>query len=99
VLPAHQGIGGSALVAGVENDYFTETCSGPEAGSYLTLIDFVYHSTLDLRVIKKRRVGSTCGRLWLSRWLAHPVHLRKTTPEATQGQISSQSPTDATCSR
>jgi len=33
-------------------------CSGSEAGSYLRLIDFVYHSTLGLRVIqkKKRRV-------------------------------------------
>jgi len=30
-------------------------CSGSEAGSYLRLIDFVYHSTLGLRVIKKRR--------------------------------------------
>ena len=32
-----------------ENNYFTEMCSGPEAGSYLRLIDFVYHSTLGLR--------------------------------------------------
>ena len=30
-------------------------CSGSEAGSYLRLIDFVYHSTLGLRVMKKRR--------------------------------------------
>ena len=30
-------------------------CSDSEAGSYLTLIDFVYHSTLGLRVIKKKR--------------------------------------------
>jgi len=30
-------------------------CSGPEAGSYLRLIDFVYHSTLGVGVIKKRR--------------------------------------------
>jgi len=30
-------------------------CSGSEAGSYVRLIDFVYHSTLGLRVIKKRR--------------------------------------------
>ena len=32
---------------------------GSEAGSYLRLIDFVYHSTLGLRVIqkKKRRAG------------------------------------------
>jgi len=35
-------------------------CSGAEAGSYLRLIDFVYHSTLGVRVIKKkkRRVNS-----------------------------------------
>jgi len=32
-----------------------EDCSGSEAGSYLRLIDFVYHSTLGLRVIKKKK--------------------------------------------
>ena len=32
-------------------------CSGSEAGSYLRLIDFVYHSTLGLRVIQKKKVG------------------------------------------
>jgi len=31
------------------------TCSGSEAGSYLRLIDCVYHSTLGLRVIKRER--------------------------------------------
>jgi len=30
-------------------------CSGSEAGSYLRLIDFMYRSTLGLRVIKKRK--------------------------------------------
>ena len=30
-------------------------CSGSEAGSYLRRIDFVYHSTLDLIVIKKKK--------------------------------------------
>ena len=30
-------------------------CSGSEAGSHLRLIDFVYHSTLGLRVIKKKK--------------------------------------------
>ena len=30
-------------------------CNGSEAGSYLRLMDFVYHSTLVLRVIKKRK--------------------------------------------
>ena len=30
-------------------------CSGSEAGSYLRLIDFVYCSTLGLRVIKRER--------------------------------------------
>ena len=33
----------------------TKMCSGSEAGSYLRLIDFVYHSTLGLTVIKKRK--------------------------------------------
>jgi len=35
--------------------YFTEMCSGSEAGSYLRLIDFVYHSTLGSRVMKKKK--------------------------------------------
>jgi len=30
-------------------------CSGSEAGSYLRLIDLVYHSTLGLIVIKKKK--------------------------------------------
>ena len=30
-------------------------CSGSEAGSYVRLIDFVYHLTLGLRVIKKKK--------------------------------------------
>ena len=30
-------------------------CSGSKEGSYLRLIDFVYHSTLGLRVIKKKK--------------------------------------------
>ena len=30
-------------------------CSGSEAGSYLGRMDFVYHSTLGLRVKKKKR--------------------------------------------
>jgi len=30
-------------------------CSGSEAGSYLRLIDFVYHPTLGLRVIEKKK--------------------------------------------
>ena len=39
---------------GVEN-YLTEICSGSEAGSYLRLMGFVYHSALGVRVIKKER--------------------------------------------
>jgi len=38
-----------------ENNYFTEMCSGSEAGSYLRRIDFVYHSTLGLIVLKKKK--------------------------------------------
>jgi len=36
-------------------NYFTEMCSGSEAGSYLRLIDLVYPSTLGLRVKKKTK--------------------------------------------
>ena len=32
-----------------------ELCSGSEAGSYLRLIESVFHSTLGLRVIKKKK--------------------------------------------
>ena len=38
---------------------FTEMCSGSEAGSYLRLLDFVYHSTLGLSVIKKKKLRQT----------------------------------------
>jgi len=40
-----------------ENNYFTQMCSGSEAGSYLRRIDFVYHSTLGLGVMKKKKEG------------------------------------------
>jgi len=44
-----------------KNNYSTELCSGSEAGLYLRLIDFVYLSTLGLRVIKKKKVkGGWC---------------------------------------
>ena len=36
--------------------HINEMCSGSEAGSYLRPIDFVNHSTLGLRVIKKKRM-------------------------------------------
>ena len=35
----------------------TEMCRGSEAGSYVRLIDFVYHSTVCSRVIKKKPTG------------------------------------------
>jgi len=43
------------------NNYFTEMCSGSQAGSYLRLIDFVYHSTLGVRVIKKKKKTKLSG--------------------------------------
>jgi len=47
-LPRDSGRGAMAK-------YFTEVCSGSEAGSYLRPLDFVQHSSLGLRVITKRR--------------------------------------------
>ena len=51
----------------------SEVCSGSEAGPYLRLIDFVYHSTLGLRVIKKKKktVGRPQVTQHLQRYLAH----------------------------
>ena len=45
-------------------------CSGSEAGSYLRFIDFVYLSTLGLRVIKKKR-------------RAFPTHAERRTAQVT----------------
>jgi len=45
-----------------ENNYFTEICSGSEAGSYLRFIDIVYHSTLGLRVKKKRKYRANINK-------------------------------------
>jgi len=42
-------------------------CSGSEAGSYLRLIDFVYHSTLGLRVIKKKKEMRTREERFVSK--------------------------------
>ena len=47
----------SQISSQFENKYFTEMCSGSEAGSCLRLIDYVYHSTLGLRVIKKKIIS------------------------------------------
>ena len=44
-----------------ENNYFTEMCSGSEAGSYSRLIDCVYHSTLGVRVRNKKAEEVTCA--------------------------------------
>ena len=48
-----------------ENNYFREMCSGSEAGSYSRLIDCVYHSTLGLRVIKKKKNDLPEGRVFI----------------------------------
>ena len=49
----------STYICTMKTDYFTEMCSGSEAGSYLRLIDFVYDSTLGLRAIKKKKKNGT----------------------------------------
>jgi len=63
---------------------------GFEAGSYLRLIDFVYHSTLGLRVIKKKK------RRWVKRGKvgtgevthicrANTAHIRQSRPDSGLG--------------
>ena len=41
---------------------WVEMCSGSKAGSYLRLKDFVNHSTLGLREIKKKKKIPRAGR-------------------------------------
>jgi len=48
-----------------ENYFFAEMCSGSEAGSYLRLIDSVHHSTLGVRVMKKKK--------WSTRGVSAPL--------------------------
>jgi len=48
-------------------------CSGSEAGSYLRLIDFVYHSTLGLRVVKKKKKRPPCTERFDARLVYHPT--------------------------
>jgi len=48
-------LGGGSTLGVSEANYFTDMCSVSGAGSYFRLIDFVYHSPLSLRVIKKDR--------------------------------------------
>ena len=40
-----------------KNNCFIEMCSGSEARSYVRLIDFVYHSTPGLIIMKNMRRG------------------------------------------
>jgi len=59
-------------------------CSSFEAGSYLRLIDFVYHTTLGLRVIKKKkklRMGGTVRRARLLSFLCQPLCLLSRLPQ------------------
>jgi len=43
----------------IQEAYCTRICSGSEEGSYLRLIDFVYHSALGLRVIWNKKEEKT----------------------------------------
>ena len=56
-------IGGGDPLSSEWGTHKTEMCSGSEAGSYLRLIDFVYHSTLGLRVIKKKNILDSHGQI------------------------------------
>ena len=61
----------------LKNNYLTEMCSDSEEGSYLMLICFLYHATLGLRTIKKKKKKQSRG------------HLKLTTHAAPRGGICS----------
>ena len=57
-------------------------CSGSEAGSCLSPIDFLYHSTLGLRVIqKKKREATRFPRAVSASMVPHPKRTRDELPE------------------
>jgi len=64
---------GVACNRGQNTNYFTEMCSGSEAGSYLRFIYVLYLSTLGLIVIKKHLKYRAGGRL--ESGSAGPKHL------------------------
>jgi len=53
---------GAGVVLRLDTNHVRIRLSGSEAGSYLRLIDFVYYSTLGLRVIKGVRGGTRLCR-------------------------------------
>ena len=62
-----------------ENNDFTGMCSGSDTGSYLRIVDCVYHSTLGLRVTKKRRRGWGFGsRGWGLNFIEGSLPLKDT---------------------
>jgi len=74
------------------------SCSGSEAGSYLRIIDFVCHSTLGFRVIKKKQenlkredafVGAVLkrGALGVGRWTDTDRLVAPAMPEATRSKV------------
>ena len=58
-------------------------CSGSEAGSYLRLIDYVYHSTLGL-VVKKEKQKLLCWPLHSFPIPQNPTHKRGETVVETE---------------
>ena len=60
-----EGLGDPRVRPQTASEQRANNCSGSEAGSYLRLIDFVYHSTLGLRVIKKKKKNQTFKDFYL----------------------------------
>ena len=61
----------------MENNYFTEMCSGSEAGSCVRLIDFVYHSTPPhtlSRSLSRYRTGGRVSRTASAHKPVRPRH-------------------------
>ena len=73
-------------------------CSGSETGSYLRLIDFVYHSTLGFRVTKKKK-GRYVKRLWpVAGFVLIPFRALPTETKVESGTSQSKSGTSVNLS-
>ena len=69
--------------------WFVEMCSGSEAGSHVRLIDCVYHSTLGVRAIKKKKdVASSRADLAVPTSRPRPPQEQRVAFEAGIGSLS-----------
>jgi len=92
---AWRGTGGAGPAPSEAQHQPPQSCSGSEAGSYVRLIDFVYHSTLGFRVMKKKRSivmqrmmqGLAAASDWRQRRAEKEIHRERARERDKEGRV------------